>query len=65
LPQRLSVAKIPGGEPVNSAGNLRLPASIRQFRKPIVKDIFSGTIDVMANLDHGFIVTYKLHGGKP
>jgi hypothetical protein len=64
LSQRLAVAKVPGGEPVNSAGNLRLCAGIRQFRQPIVKDIFSGAADVVANLDRVFIVTYKSHADK-
>jgi hypothetical protein len=38
-----------------------LCAGIRQFRQPIVKDIFSGAADVVANLDHVFIVTYNSH----
>jgi hypothetical protein len=64
LSQRLAVAKVPGGEPVNSGRDPRLCTGIRQFRQPIVKYVFSGAADVMANLDYGFIVTYKSHGGK-
>jgi hypothetical protein len=62
--QRHAVTKVPGGEPVNSRRNFRLCAGVRQFRQPIVKDIFSAAADVVANLDDVFIVTYKSHGGK-
>jgi hypothetical protein len=41
-----------------------LCAGIRQFRQPIVKDIFSGPADVVANLDHAVSVTYKSHADK-
>src|SRR6202521_1859893 len=30
----------------------------------MIEDIFPGAGDVMANFDHRFIVTYKLHSGK-
>lgn len=53
LAQRLAVAKIPGGKPVDSACNLCLRASISQLRKPIIEHIFPGTADVVANLHHG------------
>ncbi len=54
LAQRLAVAKVSGGGPVDSGRNLRLRASISQLKQPIVKHIFSGTGDVVANLDHPF-----------
>lgn len=64
LAQGLAVAKIPAGEPVDPAGNLRLGAGVGQLRQPVVEDIFSGACDVMANLNHDYIVTYKLQLGK-
>jgi hypothetical protein len=62
--QGLAVAKIPGGQAVDSDRNPRLCASIRQLRQPIVEEIFSGAADEVANLYHGSIVIYKLHDGK-
>jgi len=52
LAERLAVTKVPGREPVDSARNLRLRASITQSRQPIVEHVFSGAADVVANLDH-------------
>jgi hypothetical protein len=54
----------PGGQPVDSDYNLRLCASIRQLRQPIVEQISSGAADEVPNLYHNSIVTYKLHDGK-
>jgi hypothetical protein len=64
LTQRLAVAKIPRRQSVDSGCNLGLCAGIRQSRQPIVEDIFSGAADVMTNLDHVSIVTYKSQNGK-
>jgi hypothetical protein len=64
LAQRFAVAKISSGKPVDAGRNLRLRASICQLRKPIIEDIFPGATDIVANLDHMPIVTYKLHTGK-
>lgn len=61
LSQGLAVAKVPCGEPVDSARNLRLGPGISQLRQPVVEDIFPGAADVMTNLDHTSIVTYKSH----
>jgi hypothetical protein len=52
LVKGLAVAEISRSEPVNSDRDLRLCASIRQLRQPIIEDIFPTTADVMAYFDH-------------
>lgn len=54
LAQRLAIAEIPGGKPVDSRRDLGLRAGVRELRKPNIKDVFSSTRDVVADLDHGF-----------
>lgn len=58
----LGVSKIPQRQPVDSAGNLRLGPSIRKLGQPMIKYVFALAVDIMANLEHGFIVTYILQG---
>jgi len=50
LSQRLTVAKVPGSQLVDSGRNLRLCAGVCQLRQPIVEDIFSGVANLVANL---------------
>jgi hypothetical protein len=64
LPQRLAVAEVSGGEPVDPACNLRLGAGVSESRQPIVENVFPGTIDVMPNLNYDLSVTYKLQADK-
>jgi hypothetical protein len=54
LTQRLAIAKISGGQSVDSGCNLRLGPGIRQLRQPIVEDIFSRAVDVVTNFNHVF-----------
>jgi hypothetical protein len=48
----LQSPKFPAASRLIRTRNLRLCASIRQVRQPIVEDVFSGAADVVTNLDY-------------
>ncbi len=52
MAEGLAIAEVSSGEPVDSDRNLRLCASVRQPRQPMIEDISPATADVMANFDH-------------
>lgn len=65
MSQRFAVSKVSGGDPVDSTRNFGLCTGVRQLRQPIVKDVFPGPAEVVADFDHIPIVTYKSQARKP
>ena len=64
MAQRLAVAKVTGGKPVDADCNLRPCSDIRHFAQPIIEKILSRAADLMTNVDHRLSVTYNLHWRK-